>query len=323
MTQAVENNVVHLRESRYEVFTAEDLINTEFPPINWAIPDILPAGVTLFGGREKMGKSWFALGECIAIANGGYVLGKIPVEQGTALFISLEDSKRRLRDRVIKLKREGKVSNKLVFATDWPRVGDGAIEYLAEFLDDYRDTRLVVIDTLKRIRPYSSGRRNIYDVDYEAVAPFVDLVADRNVALKLIHHLNQEPNPHDPYDSFQGSSGLTGAVEGIMILRRTRGDTDAELLVEGKDVERQDLAIKWAADACTWTVEGDAEHFRMSKERREIIDVYKTNSVRTLTPTLVASQLKKDYDNVRQLMYKMDKDNQLVSNNDGSYSITR
>ena len=43
----------------------------------------------------------------MSVATGGYVLGKIPVEQGTALYISLEDNKRRLKNRLLKLKNDG------------------------------------------------------------------------------------------------------------------------------------------------------------------------------------------------------------------------
>jgi len=52
-------------------FTGNELPNKEFPPIKWAVADLLPAGVTLFGGREKMGKSWLSFSVGIAEATGG------------------------------------------------------------------------------------------------------------------------------------------------------------------------------------------------------------------------------------------------------------
>src|ERR687898_2163916 len=60
-------------------FTGNELRNKEFPPVTWGIPNLLPAGVTLFGGREKMGKTW--LGFCLgtAVATGGKGLGQITV----------------------------------------------------------------------------------------------------------------------------------------------------------------------------------------------------------------------------------------------------
>jgi hypothetical protein len=87
-------------------FTGNELRNKEFPPIKWAVPDILPAGLTLFGGREKMGKSWLGFSLCVAVATGGYALGKVPVEQGDALYLSLEDPERRLHKRISRLVRQ-------------------------------------------------------------------------------------------------------------------------------------------------------------------------------------------------------------------------
>jgi RecA-family ATPase len=86
-------------------FTGNQLRDKEFPSVTWAIPDLLPAGVTLFGGREKMGKTWLGYGLGTAVATGGYALGKIPVEQGDTLYLSLEDPERRLYNRIRKLAR--------------------------------------------------------------------------------------------------------------------------------------------------------------------------------------------------------------------------
>jgi len=233
-------------------FTGNELRNKEFPPVTWAVPDLLPAGVTLFGGREKMGKSWLAFGMCIAVATGGYALGKVPVEQGEALYLSLEDPERRLHKRVSRLAREDTDLARFHYTTEWPAADRGGLRHLDAWLEDHPTCRLVVGDTLKRIRPRTSGRRNLYDEDYEAVQPFVALAAKHNVAIVLIHHLNQQAEPHDPFDAFSGSSGLPAAAEHIWLLTRKRGDADAYLLVDGKDIEeRQELALGWDAQAAT------------------------------------------------------------------------
>jgi hypothetical protein len=38
------------------------------------------------------------------------------------------------------------------------------------------------VDTLKKIRPHATGRRNMYDVDCEAIEPLVGLASQHNVA---------------------------------------------------------------------------------------------------------------------------------------------
>jgi hypothetical protein len=91
----------------------------------------------------------------------------------------------------------------------------------------------------------------MYDEDYEAVQPFVALAARHNVAIVVLHHLNSQTEPSDPFDAFSGSTGLTADSEGIWLLTRKRGDADAYLMVDGKDiVESQELALGWDGVTC-------------------------------------------------------------------------
>jgi hypothetical protein len=303
-------------------FTGNELRDKEFPPITWAIPDVLPAGVTLFGGREKMGKSWLAFSLGIAIATGGYALGKMPVEAGDALYLSLEDPERRLGKRVRRLADTDTDLSKFHYATEWESADRGGLEDLDGWLIEHPATRLVVIDTLKRIRPRTSGQRNMYDDDYDAVRPFVVLADKHNVAVVLIHHLNQLSEPNDPFDAFSGSAGLPAAAEGIWLLTRKRGDADAYLRVDGKDIEEpQEFALGWDGATCTWTVQGDAATYRLNKERREIVEIM-TAADEPMGPKAVADALGKDYNQTRQLMYKMAGDGQLAQEGYGKYVVT-
>jgi len=301
--------------------TGNELRSKVFPPVRWAIPEMLAEGVTLFGGREKMGKSWLALGLCIATATGGHALGKVPVEQGESLYISLEDNERRLQDRVKTLTYEDTDLGMLHYADGWLRSDEGGTEQFEMFLTDHPGTRLVVVDTLKKIRPHTSGRRNMYDVDYEAIEPFVGLASQHNVAIVLVHHLNQNPDPADPYDAFSGSSRLTAAVEDILLLTRERGQADGYLTVDGKDIkDRQELALGWDANVCTWTIQGQAEQYKLSKARQEILRVVELTD-EPVTPTYVADALGKNFNAVKKTMWEMSRDGQLSSTGSGRYTL--
>ena len=41
---------------------------TPLPPVKWIIPGLLPAGLALFAGPSKAGKSWLTLWLCLQIA---------------------------------------------------------------------------------------------------------------------------------------------------------------------------------------------------------------------------------------------------------------
>jgi len=311
------------RRNPPQTFTGNELREKEFPPVSWAIPDILPAGVALFGGREKMGKSWLAFSLCIAVATGGYALGKMPVERGQSLYLSLEDPERRLYKRIRRLAGEDADLGGFHYATEWPTADQGGVEDLATWLEAHRECRLVVVDTHKRIRPRTRAKGNPYEDDYDALQPFVPLASKHNTAILVLHHLNQQSEPHDPFDAFSGTSGLTAATEQIWLLTRKRGDADAYLMIDGKDIEEpQELALGWDAQTCSWTAQGDAQTHRLNKERREIVEVM-TLWDEPMGPKGVAQALDKDYNQTRQLMYKMAGDGQLTQEGYGKYVVAQ
>ncbi len=309
------------RRNPPQTFNGNELRDKEFPPVSWAIPEILPAGVALFGGREKMGKSWLAFGLCISVATGGVALGSKRVEAGESLYLSLEDSERRLYRRISKLADADVDLSRFHYVTEWEPADRGGVEDLDAWLEDHPETRLVVIDTLKRIRPRTSGRGNMYDDDYDAVQPFVPLANKHDVALVLIHHLNQQSNPDDPYDWFSGSAGLVAAAEGILLFRRKRGDGDAFLTVDGKDIEeRVELAVKWDPLAATWAVIGDAETHRLSETRQAILKVM-ADTGEPMGPTDVADILGEPTNKIKQRMYQMSNSGELRVIARGQYVI--
>ena len=82
--------------------TLSDLKNAVFEPLKWIVQDYIPEGLTVLGGRPKIGKSWFILGVGLGVARGTETLGKF-VERGDVLYCGLEDGKRRMRSRVEKM----------------------------------------------------------------------------------------------------------------------------------------------------------------------------------------------------------------------------
>src|SRR5215210_7942081 len=291
--------------------TAAELMDKELPPVKWAVSGVLPEGVTILAGKPKMGKSWLALGLCVSVAAGGYALGKIPAECGGALYLGLEDPERRLQRRLKKVLAGATAPEGLEVGWSWPRLDQGGVEALRKHLEDHPDTRLIVIDTLKKIRPRESGSRGVYDLDYEALEPLLPLAAEFGVAILVVHH-QRKMEAGDPLDTISGSTGLTGGVDGALVLKRDRGKQDATLLVDGRDIEEpSELALRWEADIASWTLMGDAEQFRISNERRAILDALRSAGV-PLAPKEIAERIDKPDGNVRKLLHGMRDDGQVV-----------
>lgn len=311
----------NVRRSCPETFTAADLMAKELPPVRWIVPGVLPEGVTLLVGKPKLGKSWFALGLCIAVASGGMALGARSVERGEVLYLALEDNERRLQKRISKMLGGDDVPDGLHMQTEWSRVDEGGAEALESWLEAHPDARLVVVDVLQRVRP-RAGNSNVYEADYEAIRHLQPLAATFGVGVVVVHH-TRKMAATDPLDEISGSLGLSGAADGTLILKRDRGRGDAYLHVDGRDIEEPaELALTWNADTAGWTLAGDAEEFRLSNERAEIVRVLEEDSG-PMTPTEVADALGKKPNAVKQRLWRMSKDGQ-VSADGGRYAcVTR
>ncbi len=299
-------------------FTAADLLKRDLPPIKWAVPGLVPEGVTLLAGKPKLGKSWMAFGLAVAVATGGVALGAQKVEQGTCLYLALEDNQRRLQKRLRKLIVDDEAPKKLHIATDWPKLDAGGLEYLEEWLKANEDARLIIVDTLAKVRPRSRGQ-HLYQEDYAAIEGLAGLAGRYGVAIVVVHHL-RKMDSDDPLDAVSGTTGLSGGSDGVLILRRDRGRADAYLFVAGREIEEErEMALLWDRNTAGWAVAGDAEQYRIAELRGEIEQVLH-NAEGPMTPTEVAEALGKKHNTVKQRMWQMAKDGRL-SNEDGRYAL--
>jgi hypothetical protein len=251
---------------------ARGLLEQTFEPIRWAVPGLIPEGVTLFAGAPKVGKSWAALDISIAIASGGHVFGDIQVDPGESLYLALEDNPRRMQRRLTKALRGGRCPDGLHFAYAAPAIDEGLIAELSAFLDAHPSCRIITVDTIKPIRPVSGKNDRIYDTDYAVGRPFLDLAAKYHIAVVLVHHTNKSKS-EDDLDTISGSQGLAGGVDNILVLKRGRASSEATLYVTGRDIEQEGrYGLLWDQNLSMWTVGADCPTVGMSPERRSVYD---------------------------------------------------
>jgi len=256
----------------------------------------------------------------MAVATGGVALGTKPVRRGEVLYLALEDNRRRLQKRLGLLLTDGLAPEGLHLNLDWPRADEGGIGALNAWLGEHPDCRLVVIDTLARFKPRATGRRTQYDEDREAVDPLGPVAAEHGVGILLVHHL-RETESDDPLDMITGSVGLTGGVDGALVLKRKRGRADAFLHVDGRDIESPtELALKFDPDAATWAIAGDAEEYRVSEARLKIRRVLE-HADEPLGPKEIAELVEAKHGATRELLSQMVKDGQVKNLGRGAYAL--
>ncbi len=129
--------------------------------------------------------------------------------------------------------------------------GSELMESLHEFLFFNPNTRLIVIDTLQRIRENSSSSYS-YAADYDEIKPFKEFTDIHNVALLLVHHTRKNTESTNALDQISGTNGLLGAADGGFILHRK----DGQVLLEqtGRDLPSQRYVLRFDTAACLWNL---------------------------------------------------------------------
>lgn len=291
-----------------KAITAAALEEKEFPDLLWVVSGLLTEGLTILAGRPKKGKSWMALGLSVAVASGGVALGKIPVEKGDVLYLALEDNERRLKSRLSRIKAEGsRLPAHLHMVTDFPPLQMGGMQALMDWLDKHPKTRMVVIDTLGRILPPGKGNSNQFVDDYQFMGKLQKLAIDRGIAFLIIHHIRKQGAEY-AVDRVAGTTGLTGAADSVWVLDTGKPPASAILHVTGRDIEAQEIALKF--DMGFWSIMGEAKEVLISEERREIISLLDQNG--PLTPKEIAETLGRNINALYFLLSVMKRDGQLI-----------
>lgn len=247
-----------LQEWRPKMVSAAELQTREFSEIVAYIDGLVLEGLSILGGKPKLGKSWWALRAALAIATGGVAFGNPEriVKQASVLYLALEDGEKRLQSRLgMLLVPSEPWPNNLMIVTEWPKFDAGGLDLLAEVIDK-DGYRVVFIDTVGRLRKPRRGRDS-YQEDTNAIAEIHDLRRGRpGLAIVLIHHNRKDDRPDDYIDALSGTTGITGVVDHVAVLQRGRGEPDAVLHFTSRDVREHDTAFKLTDGM--WSELGDA-----------------------------------------------------------------
>ena len=152
----------------------------------------------------------------------------------------------------------------------WPEVfGKGLEEQIEGFLQMHRDTVLVVIDTLQKVR-VSNAAANPYAIDYQDLSSLKAL-ADRYRLdpILAIHHIRKMQDD-DPFNRISGTTGISGVADtNLVLLKQGRSGVDATLHCVGRDVEYQELHLKF--QNCRWLLTEPLEEQKQEPASPEVL----------------------------------------------------
>lgn len=216
------------------------------------VEDLLYTGAYILAGAPKIGKS-FLVAQIAYHVSTGQMLWEYRVRQGTVLYLALEDDYRRLQMRMSRMFGVDGTDN-LYFAIQAKQVGQGLDEQLEGFLKAHPDTRLVIVDTLQKVREVS-GDAYSYAGDYDIIGRLKQLAEQHQICVLIVHHTRKQPSG-DSFEMISGTTGLLGCADGaLLMMKQKRTDQQATLDVVGRDQADQKLYLERDLRYLVWTLE--------------------------------------------------------------------
>lgn len=318
--EAAKPNILPKADYADVMRRTETLQMQVFEPLKWIIPDILPEGLGMLAGRPKVGKSWTALEIATAVAAGGVCLGK-QCEQGDVLGLFLEDSDRRMQDRLTKmLGAQKKAWPGFGYATRWPRLNAGGIDWMRRWIDEAKKPRLIIVDILQKVRePRGSSKQSQYETDYEALMSMHTLAAEAKLSILVLHH-QRKATAEDLIDTISGTLGLTGGVDHLLISGK-EPDGGRYLWGNGRECEEFKLAVQFDANMRLENL-GQKIREASSAERLKVFAAL-AKSGQPMTIEAVTRAVGGVYDNVKGLLSKMVRDGAIERAATGLYRLPK
>lgn len=261
---------------------ASELAAESLPPIEYLLnPLWARSTLSQIQGEPKGGKSCFALLAAISVAAGRWAASRWSVHKAqSVLYISWEDGKRRLQER-IKLYCAGMgiepPLNLLLYPKEIAprmRLDKGGGSTLRKIIED-TGVSGVIIDTLSHL---SAGDEN----SKEAMQPVLDALHDTinatGAAIMTIHHTGKPGQGQERSVAYKGrgSSAIAAAYDTILDWGSRVADNTTLCKLIGKDIGSDEFHVVYddaAQDgAVLWKLADAAPIERTGETRRKILE---------------------------------------------------
>jgi RecA-family ATPase len=153
---------------------------------------------------------------------------------------------------------------------DAPYLGMGLEEEIQKWIDGVENPKLVVIDTLARVKAKTFSKGTAYDLDNELLRKLQQLAITNGVCIVLITHLSKASQDYN-YDKITGSVGLQGMTDAMWLIDRGDNSPNASITGRGRDILDFEYAVKWHDETMQYEYVGDKVLVELNENREVII----------------------------------------------------
>ena len=229
-----------------KIYCASEIAEKDISPPQMIVDELLPVGLSTLAGSPKLGKSWLVLSLAYSVAEGIPFLNH-PTSQGDVLYVDVEGSPYRIKSRMETL---GYTFPKtLQIAHEIKPLGEGLLSDIESWWSCAAFPRLIIIDTIGRVKSAGNKTLNAYENDSKTFAPLQKFAIEKQIAILCVTHLRKDmvfrTQDADWMERISGSMGLVGCCDAVWGLFRKRGESTGVLRTTARDVDAGDIVCNF------------------------------------------------------------------------------
>jgi len=235
-----------------------------------------------------------------------------PAVSGHVLYLSFEDDDQSIQESMEMFCQNSAPPN-YQFQYQWPRIGNGCIRALESYINDFPNTKLIIIDTWAYIRSKDSGNTSFgrYNEDVEDLNKLKRFCSEHNLSIMVSTHTGKAK--HDDWiRNVHGGVGQTATADTIIYIDRERGNSQGYFHITGKRIKEKSLIARF--EYRSWELQEYGQFFDLTPTIQEYWDVFveignepmtPKDFLQKLYPELDEDERYKKYDSVRQQLKRM------------------
>ena len=318
-----------------------DMLERTYPLPVWNVKGLIQEGFNILAGSPKSSKTYLihslALTMALESVLGGLWLDHYPIKHhGPVVYVSLEDDEGdsflRCCELVPGLKQIDR--HRLIFCNDWatvPSLGHGLTEFVEEQILKPFAPALVVLDPLSYLYPQAKHGGDQFQTLRHWLLPLRYLGKRYHTAIVGVEHRRkQSKDDISIVETIHGSNAKIAIADSLLVIVRDQTDVTMHATVrKGSD---QTISLEFTFDqdgAAHWTWKGSTEGLLQtgthSDMRIRVSQYLGASPLSSFTIPDIVSQLHlaqtpQTQNMIQQLLYRMEKDGDVMKVSRGHYS---
>ena len=206
-------------------------------------------------------------------------MGKPIIRQGSVLYLDLEGTEARTKQRLAKIGYTEMPENLFIqYRKEVKTIDDGFMQQLESWIKDHRDTVLIVVDMWKCVKGTTRLKEDDYTSVNRMLTPIQAMAIENNLCIMITLHTRKQISGisvDDPFNEVIGSTAYFGVADTGWMLLGKRDENRKRFFVLCRDSDEGMTEYAVTFENFRYSIVGTREEVEREEERRN----YENNPV--------------------------------------------